>query len=103
MTLASLAALLGWLVGLLMVVEILFASLGANTANPWVGVVGSWAARLSFGLANLNVTPIPEVDLWIGYGIATIVWVVMGTVLRRAIRWMAARRARRASTLGRGG
>jgi hypothetical protein len=90
---ASVAAVLGWLVGLLMVLHLIFIAFHANPANSWMIVVESWAPRLDLGLPTLIVLPNPAIGGWIGYGIAAIIWVLVGTVLSRVIRRIAARRS----------
>lgn len=89
--LANLITALGGLIALLMVVYILFVILGANPSNPWAAYVESWAPRMNLGLGDLVAVADPTIKLLITYGIAAILWAVIGTVVGWLIRRTAAR------------
>lgn len=90
--LASVAALLGWLLGLLLVLHLLFVAFDANPANRWTAFVTSWAPRLDLGLPALAARAHLAMGGWIGYPVAAIVWGLIGVVLSRTLRRIAARR-----------
>lgn len=92
--LASLVALLGWLLGLLMVAQLLLVTLQANTANRWAEVIESWAPRFDLGVFSWAHLPDTKLGFSIGYGIAAIAWVIIGVALTRAIRMVANRSIR---------
>jgi hypothetical protein len=88
---ASLIALLGWLVALVMAVYILFVMLRANPLNLWAAYVETSAPRMNLGLGDLVSGLNPDIKVLIDYGIAAILWVVIGTVVSWLIRRIAAR------------
>ena len=82
--LGGLARLVCWLIALLLVLFIVFHVGGANPLNPWAVVVGQWAPRFDLGLANLfKGTPY---SLVINFGIAAIIWLIIGSVLGKLLR-----------------
>jgi hypothetical protein len=89
--LAGFAAVLGWLVALLMVVHAAFVVLRANPANPWTMTVGSWAPALDLGLGDLATSAGPTVALLVGHGAAAVAWVAIGTATGWLIRRLGAR------------
>jgi hypothetical protein len=84
--LAGLVRLVCRLIALLLVLYIGFVWGGANPANSWTIVVTEWAQRLNLGLGNLFSQPDPRVAVLINYGIAVVIWLVVGTVLSRLLR-----------------
>jgi hypothetical protein len=88
---ATLIALLGWLVALVMVVYILFVVLRANPLNLWAAYVETWAPRMNLGLGDLVSGLNPGIKVPINYGIAAILWAVIGTGVSWLIRRIAAR------------
>lgn len=84
--LASLVRLVCRLIALLLVLYIAFVWGRANPANSWTVVVTNWAQRLNLGLGNLFSQPDPRVAVLINYGIAVVIWLVVGTVLSRLLR-----------------
>jgi hypothetical protein len=83
--------LLGWLVALVMVVYILFVVLGANPSNLWAAYVETWAPRMNLGLGDIVSGLNPGIKVLINYGIAAILWAVIGTGVSWLIRRIAAR------------
>jgi hypothetical protein len=88
--LANLITTLGWLIALLMVVYILFVILRANPSNPWAAYVESWAPRMNLGVGDLVAVANPTIKVLITYGVAAILWAVIGTVVGWLIRRTAA-------------
>jgi hypothetical protein len=88
---ATLIALLGWLVALVMVLYILFVVLRANPVNLWAAYVETWAPRMNLGLGDLVSGLNPGIEVLINYGIAAILWAVIGTGVSWLIRRIAAR------------
>ena len=91
MQLAKLATVLGWLIALLMVVYVLFVVLRANPSNSWAAYVESWAPRMNFGLGELVAVVNPTIKALITYGIAAILWAIIGTIIGWLIRRIAVR------------
>lgn len=85
-TLASLVKLVCWLIALLMVLYIAFVAGRANPANAWTQVVTTWAHRLNLGLGNLFTLSDPVITVLVNYGIAAIIWLIIGGVASRLIR-----------------
>lgn len=83
---AKLATALGWLIALLMVVYVLFVVLRANPSNPWAAYVESWAPRMNFGIGDLVAVVNPTIKALITYGIAAILWAIIGTIVSWLIR-----------------
>jgi hypothetical protein len=80
-------AVLGGLVQLvigLIVLYIVFTLGKANPGNPWAVFVSGWAPKFNLGLANLFKGM--QFALLINYGIAVIVWLIIGSVLKRLLR-----------------
>jgi hypothetical protein len=90
-SLARLLMLLGWLLALLIVLDVAFVVLHANPTNGWAAAVLSWAPHLDLGLAELALTRSPTANMWINHGLAAVSWVVAGTVLGLIIRRLATR------------
>jgi len=88
--LAKLIAVLGWLIALLMLVYILFVVLRANPVNPWAAYVESWAPRMNLGLGDLVAELNPTIRALINYGIAAVLWAIIGTLVSWLIRRIAA-------------
>lgn len=87
--LANLTTVLGWLIALLMVVYVLFVVLRANPSNPWAAYVESWAPRMNLGLGDLVAVVNPTIKVVVTYGIAAILWVIIGTIVSWLIRRIA--------------
>jgi hypothetical protein len=84
--LAGLVRLVCRLIALLLVLYIGFVWGRANPANSWTIVVTDWAQRLNLGLGNLFSQPDPRIAVLINYGIAAVIWLVVGSVLSRLLR-----------------
>jgi hypothetical protein len=82
--LSGLVQLVIWLIVLLLVLYIVFTLGKANPGNPWAVLVGGWAPKFNLGLANLFKGM--QFALLINYGIAVIVWLIIGSVLKRLLR-----------------
>ncbi|MEO3874524.1 hypothetical protein ABGB18_37520 [Nonomuraea sp. B12E4] len=63
-----------------------FTVFRANPANIWYQFVESLAASLSLGLANLFQLADPRWTTLVNYGLAAIVWLVLGSALSGLIR-----------------
>jgi hypothetical protein len=88
--LAGAVTLVSWLLVLLLALYIVFVAGQANLANPWTGVVSTWAERLNLGLGHLFTLPDPRVTVLVNYGIAAIIWLIIG----RVVSWCVQRVAR---------
>lgn len=88
--LGSAVRLASWLIVLLMALHVIFFAGRANPDNPWTGVVSTWAARLDLGLGQLFALPDPRVTVLVNYGIAAIIWVIIG----RLVSWVIQRLGR---------
>ena len=84
--LASLVKLVCWLIALVLVVYIVFTVGHANPANPWAIFVSRWAWQFNLGLGNLFAFGQPWLTVLVDYGLAAIIWLIVGTVLSRLIR-----------------
>jgi hypothetical protein len=84
--LASLVKLVCWLIALLLVVYIVFTVGHANPGNPWAIFVARWSWQFNLGLGNLFAYGAPWMTVLINYGMAAIIWLIIGAVLSRLIR-----------------
>lgn len=82
--LGGLVQLVTRLIVLLLVLYIVFTLGKANPGNPWAVFVSGWAPKFNLGLANLFKGI--QFALLINYGIAVIVWLIIGSVLKRLLR-----------------
>jgi uncharacterized membrane protein len=82
--LGGLVQLVIWLIVLLLVLYLVFTLGKANPGNPWAVFVDGWAPKFNLGLANLFKGI--QFALLINYGIAVIVWLIIGSVLKRLLR-----------------
>lgn len=89
--LGSAARLVSWLIVLLLALNIVFVVGQANPDNPWTEVVSTWAARLDLGLGHLFTLSDPRVTVLVNYGIAAIIWLIIG----RLVSWLILRLGRR--------
>jgi hypothetical protein len=89
--------LLGWLAGLVMVGAVLAGALHANPSNQWVELIRSWARRLDLSVIHRLVRLLPFDGAWEAAVLTAAVWVLLGTLLSRLLRWV----VRRVLTSGR--
>ncbi|HEX4248770.1 MAG TPA: hypothetical protein VH008_12985 [Pseudonocardia sp.] len=87
--LAGLLRLACWLVALLIVVYVVFRLTGANPTNMWAAGVESWAPRLDLGLAGLVSAGGPQISVVVNFGLAAIVWALLGTAAHWLVRRVA--------------
>jgi hypothetical protein len=71
---------------LALVLYALFTVFRANPANVWYQFVESLASWLSLGLANLFQLADPRWTTLVNYGLAAIVWLIMGSAVAGLIR-----------------
>ncbi|SDK52936.1 hypothetical protein [Nonomuraea jiangxiensis] len=69
-----------------MLLYAVFTVFRANPANVWYQFVESLASSLSLGLANLFQLADPRWTTLVNYGLAAIVWLVIGSALSGLIR-----------------
>lgn len=74
------------LAALVLVLYAVFAVFEANPANVWYQFVASVAARLSLGLANLFQFADDRWTTLVNYGLAAVVWLIIGSVVASLIR-----------------
>ncbi|MEU0570546.1 hypothetical protein ABZ297_34860 [Nonomuraea sp. NPDC005983] len=74
------------LAALVLVLYALFKVFGANQANIWYQFVESMAGSLSLGLANLFELADARWTTLVDYGLAALVWLVIGSVVAGLIR-----------------
>ena len=84
--LASLVRLVCWLIALLLALHIIFVAGNANPANPWTGIVSTWAGQLDLGLGHLFSLADPRLTVLVNYGVAAIIWVIIGGVVSWLLR-----------------
>lgn len=87
--LGSAVTLVSLLIVLLLALHIIFVVGGANPSNPWTGVVSTWAAQLDLGLGHLFAFADPRLTVLVNYGIAAIIWLIIGRVVRYFIQRVA--------------
>jgi hypothetical protein len=71
---------------LVVILYAVFTVFKANPANVWYQFVESLAGRLSLGLANLFQLADPRWTALVNYGLAAIVWLIIGSALAGLIR-----------------
>lgn len=81
--LVALACTIAALIALLAVV---FSVFSANPANPIVRAVTGWATELVGPFHNVFTPKSPKLAIAVNYGLAAIVYLVVGGVLRRVFR-----------------
>ncbi|MGP4094917.1 hypothetical protein [Nonomuraea sp. KM90] len=69
-----------------LVLYAVFTVFRANPANVWYQFVESLAAWLSLGLANLFQLADPRWTALVNYGLAAVVWLIIGSALASLIR-----------------
>lgn len=87
--LGSAVTLVSWLIALLLALHIVFVVGQADPNKPWTSVVSTWAARLDLGLGHLFAFSDPRLTVLVNYGIAAIVWLIIGRVVRYFIQRVA--------------
>ncbi|WP_143591666.1 hypothetical protein [Thermoactinospora rubra] len=83
---ASVVGLAARLAALVLVLHALFIVFRANPANVWYQVVESAAGRLSLGLAGLFQFADDRWEALVNYGLAAVVWLIIGSVLAGILR-----------------
>lgn len=83
---AYLVRLASKVAALSLILYALFTVFRANPANVWYQFVESLAAWLSLGLANLFQLADPRWTTLVNYGLAAVVWLIMGSALASLIR-----------------
>ncbi|WP_433435203.1 hypothetical protein [Nonomuraea sp. CA-141351] len=71
---------------LVVVLYAVFTVFNANAANVWYRFVESLASSLSLGLANLFELADPRWTTLVNYGLAAVVWLIIGSALAGLIR-----------------
>jgi len=74
------------LAALVVALHALFSVVPANPANALVQFVGSLATFLSLGLSNLFQLAEPRWDALANYGVAAVLWLLLGSLAARLIR-----------------
>ncbi|NUR86438.1 MAG: hypothetical protein HOY71_20325 [Nonomuraea sp.] len=77
------------LAALVLVLYAVFTIFKANPANAWYQFVESLAGLLSLGLANLFEFADARFTVLVNYGLAAIVWLIVGSVVAGLIRRLA--------------
>jgi hypothetical protein len=75
----------GAVIAVILVLNILFALLGANPGNAFVQFVANWAGVLALWFKNLFATGNAQLDLILNYGLAVIFWVFVFGLLARLV------------------
>lgn len=83
---AAVVRLAAKVAALALVLYALFTVFRANPANVWYQFVESLASWLSLGLANLFQLADPRWTTLVNYGLAAIVWLIMGSAVASLIR-----------------
>ncbi|WP_188194338.1 hypothetical protein [Nonomuraea sp. SYSU D8015] len=83
---AYLVRLASKVAALSLILYAVFTVFRANPANVWYQFVESLAASLSLGLANLFQLADPRWTTLVNYGLAAIVWLIIGSALASLIR-----------------
>ncbi|MGR6914057.1 hypothetical protein ACU635_07390 [[Actinomadura] parvosata] len=84
--LAGLVRLLSRVAALAVVLYALFTALKANPGNVWYQLVELLASWLSLGLANLFQLADPRWTALVNYGLAAVVWLILGSAVAGLIR-----------------
>ncbi|MEV6040032.1 hypothetical protein AB0L65_53615 [Nonomuraea sp. NPDC052116] len=84
--LAYLVKVASRMAALVVILYAVFTVFKANPANVWYQFVESLAAWLSLGLANLFQLADPRWTALVNYGLAAIVWLIIGSALAGLIR-----------------
>ncbi|MEV0623624.1 hypothetical protein AB0I81_60625 [Nonomuraea sp. NPDC050404] len=71
---------------LALVLYAVFTALRANPANVWYQFVETLASWLSLGLANLFQFADPRLTALVNYGLAAVVWLIIGSAVASLIR-----------------
>ncbi|MEV4077611.1 hypothetical protein [Nonomuraea fuscirosea] len=71
---------------LALVLHAVFTVFSANPANVWYRFVETLATTLSLGLANLFRFADPHLTTIVNYGLAAVVWLIIGSALASLIR-----------------
>ncbi|WP_327089085.1 hypothetical protein OIE66_00235 [Nonomuraea sp. NBC_01738] len=77
------------LAALVLVLYALFTAFEANPANPWYKAVQSLASWLSLGLSNLFQLADARWEALVNYGLAAMVWLIIGSVVASLIQRLA--------------
>lgn len=73
------------IVAFILVGHIIFVLLGANPANDIVSTDADWAGSLATWFKDLFTPNSPKLNVFLNYGLATIVYLALGGVLRRIL------------------
>ncbi|MEU6780178.1 hypothetical protein ABZ912_13335 [Nonomuraea angiospora] len=84
--LAYLVKVASRMAALVVILYAVFTVFKANPANVWYEFVESLAGRLSLGLANLFQLADLRWTALVNYGLAAIVWLIIGSALAGLIR-----------------
>ncbi|MFC4013183.1 hypothetical protein ACFOY2_38565 [Nonomuraea purpurea] len=85
-TVVYLVKLASKVAALALVLYAVFTAFKANPANVWYQFVESLAGVLSLGLANLFQLADPRWTAMVNYGLAAIVWLIIGSALAGLVR-----------------
>ena len=81
----DLVFLVAVVIAVILIAHILFVVLGANAGNDIVHTDADWASWLATWFLNLFTSNSPKMDTFLNYGTATLVYLVVGGILRRVI------------------
>lgn len=84
--LAALVRLAARVAALSVLLYAIFTVLKANPANVWYQFVETLASSLSLGLANLFQFADPRWTTLVNYGLAALVWLIIGSAVAGLIR-----------------
>jgi hypothetical protein len=73
------------IIAIILVGHIIFVVLGANANNDIVSTDASWAGWLATWFENLFTPHSPKLNVFLNYGLATIVYLAVGGILRRIL------------------
>ena len=74
------------IIALILILHIVFVWVGANANNGIVGAVSDLAGTLAWGFKNLFSNANVKVQTFLNYGLAALVYMLIGAVLHRLFR-----------------
>ncbi|NUP51686.1 MAG: hypothetical protein HOW97_30875 [Catenulispora sp.] len=73
------------IIAIILVLHIIFVLLDANGGNDIVRTDSDWAGWLATWFENLFTPNNPKLNVFLNYGLATLVYLAIGGVLRRVL------------------
>ena len=72
-------------IAIILVAHIVFVLVGANAQNDIVRTDSDWASFFATWFENLFTPTSPKLNVFLNYGLATLVYLAVGGVLRRVL------------------